>query len=194
MKFDSKHVIPTQFVMFNLTAIIGSAILYRDFEDITLHKMISFVYGILTVFLAIFILTYSPPAMTSTGTPLLPLDDPLAALTSPITPTTAGVESLPSETGTAINIMGAGGNKVVLRTKASTAKLGLSPGQYLLLAASPPSGSEGVPRPRERDPERNDFGSVRARRGRSYVPDGERSRSPDGNRRRTIHFDESTGR
>lgn len=202
MKFDSKHVIPTQFVMFNLTAIIGSAILYRDFEDITLHKMISFVYGILTVFIAIFILTYSPsPPVSSTGTPLLPLDDPIAVLTSPVTPTTAADTIPSSETGTAINIVGASGNKHVLRTKASTAKLGLSPGQYLLLAASPPSSSEGgVSRPRgggaERDVERNDFNSVRARRGRSFAPpESERSHSvEDGGRRRTIHFDDPAGR
>lgn len=207
MKFDSKHVIPTQFVMFNLTAIIGSAILYRDFEDITLHKMISFVYGILTVFLAIFILTYSPehPSSSSTGTPLLPLDldrleDPMS-ITSPITPSTAGAfsgTSLASSNLTAIPIIASSSNnnsKHALRTKASTAKLGISPGQYLLLAASPPQG-EGTPRSRERDPERGDFGSVRARKGRSVVFDavaaagaGERSRSAEGGRRRTIHFD-----
>lgn len=218
MKFDSKHVIPTQFVMFNLTAIIGSAILYRDFEDITLHKMISFVYGILTVFLAIFILTYSPTpdpdgAGSSTGTPLLPLDlnleDPIS-ITSPITPGTAA-DTIASSNLTAIPIVaaavtsGSSGNntnKNVLRTKASTAKLGLSSGQYLLLAASPPQGeptSRARDRDRDRDLERGgghaggggDFGSARARRGRSFALDGnvERSRSADGGRRRTIHFD-----
>ncbi|PVF94040.1 DUF803-domain-containing protein [Serendipita vermifera] len=186
MKFDSKHVIPTQFVMFNLTAIIGSAILYRDFENITLHKMISFMYGILTVFLAIFILTYSAPVPPSTGTPLVSLEDPIAVLTSPITPTTA-TDGLP-ETGTAVNI--GGPNKFVLRTKASTAQLGISPGQYLLLATSPPT-TDGVPR--IRDPERGDFGSTRSRRGRSLAIEQERSRSPDPSRRRTIHFDGAPG-
>ena len=171
---------------FNLTAIIGSAILYRDFENITLHKMISFVYGILTVFAAIFILTYAPP-VDSTGTPLVSLDDPIAVITSPVTPTAHG--GLP-EPGTAVNI--GGGNKFVVRTKASMSNLGISPGQYLLLAASPPAG-EGVARPR--DPERNNYGSTRARRGRSFAGDlVERSRSADGGRRRTIHFDSDTGR
>ncbi|KAG8847882.1 hypothetical protein FRB91_011374 [Serendipita sp. 411] len=190
MKFDSKHVIPTQFVMFNLSAIIGSAILYRDFENITLHKMISFLYGIMTVFLAIFILTYSP-SVDSTGTPLVSLEDPIAILTSPTSPTgaTAATEvAHPSEA--AINI--GGGHKYVLRTRASIANIGISPGQYLLLATSPPTG-EGVPRP-PRDPERNDFGSLRARRGRSVMGGNvERSRSPEGGRRRTIHFDGNVG-
>ncbi|KAG8836228.1 hypothetical protein FRC17_008964 [Serendipita sp. 399] len=183
MKFDSKHVIPTQFVMFNLSAIIGSAILYRDFENITLHKMISFLYGIMTVFLAIFILTYSP-SVDSTGTALVSLDDPIAVLTSPTSPTAATAEIL-AEPGTAVNM--GGGNRYVLRTKASIANIGISPGQYLLLAASPPT-SEGLSRP-PRDPERGDFGSLRARRGRSVMDNVERSRSPDGGRRRTIHFD-----
>jgi hypothetical protein len=167
-----------------LTAIIGSAILYRDFENITLHKMISFMYGILTVFLAIFILTYSAPEPPSTGTPLVSLEDPIAVLTSPITPTTDGLP----ESGTAVNI--GGPNKFVLRTKASTAQLGISPGQYLLLATSPPT-TDGVPR--IRDPERGDFGSTRSRRGRSLAIDPDRSRSPDGSRRRTIHFDGAQG-
>lgn len=201
MRFDSKHVIPTQFVMFvpvskshetsqadkkvssrfNLTAIIGSAILYRDFEDISLHKMISFIYGVLTVFLAIFIFTYSPPVNPS-GTPLVTLDDPIAVLTSPISTATE-----PPEGGTAVNI--AGGNRYVLRTKASTANLGMSPGQYLLLAASPPNG-EGPSR-MARDTERNDFGSLRgSQRRRSMAPEhNNRSQSPNGGRRRTIHFE-----
>jgi len=198
MKFDSKHVIPIQFVMFNLTAIIGSAILYRDFEDITMHKMISFVYGILTVFLAIFILTYSPSTpSTAAGTPLLPLDlnleDPIS-IASPITPATDA--SLASSNLTAIPIASTAGganNKHVLRTKASTAKLGLSPGQYLLLAASPPTGGEAAPR--ARDPERagpGEYGSMRVRRGRSVALEAgvdERARSVDAGRRKTIHFD-----
>ncbi|KAG8900075.1 hypothetical protein FRB99_006268 [Tulasnella sp. 403] len=35
MSFDSKIVVPAQFVLFNLSAIIGSAILYRDFDNIS---------------------------------------------------------------------------------------------------------------------------------------------------------------
>lgn len=189
MKFDSKHVIPTQFVMFNLAAIIGSAILYRDFENITLHKMISFLYGIVTVFFAIFILTYSAP-LSSTSTPLVTLDDPISAITSPISPTTTDDHSAEPHAAAAAAAAAAAvninGNKYVLRTKASTTKLGISPGQYLLLAASPPTG-EGVQRT-ARDVER-DFGSTRSRRRRSIVHEIDRSRSRSRDRRRTIHFE-----
>ena len=31
-RFDATQVIPTQFVLFTLSVIIGSAVLYRDFE------------------------------------------------------------------------------------------------------------------------------------------------------------------
>ncbi|KAK7049641.1 hypothetical protein VNI00_005672 [Paramarasmius palmivorus] len=42
MRFDSKIVIPIQFVLFNLSAIIGSAILYGDFRRATFHQVVTF--------------------------------------------------------------------------------------------------------------------------------------------------------
>lgn len=33
-RFDSTAVIPTQFVLFTLSAITGSAVIYRDFDDL----------------------------------------------------------------------------------------------------------------------------------------------------------------
>lgn len=32
-RFDGVAVIPTQFVLFTISAIIGSAVIYRDFDD-----------------------------------------------------------------------------------------------------------------------------------------------------------------
>ena len=57
MKFDSKVVIPTQFVLFNLSAIVGSAVLYGDFRKATLHQMVTFVYGCGTTFAGVYLLT-----------------------------------------------------------------------------------------------------------------------------------------
>ncbi|KAL1723535.1 magnesium transporter NIPA-domain-containing protein [Schizophyllum commune] len=45
MRFDSKVVIPMQFVLFNLSAIVGSAILYGDFERAKFHQIVTFLYG-----------------------------------------------------------------------------------------------------------------------------------------------------
>ena len=57
MKFDSKVVIPTQFVMFTLSAIVGSAVLYGDFRNATLHQMVTFLYGCGATFAGVFVLT-----------------------------------------------------------------------------------------------------------------------------------------
>ncbi|KAF7983968.1 hypothetical protein HWV62_18402 [Athelia sp. TMB] len=60
-RFDSKVVIPTQFVFFTLSAIIGSAVLYGDFKRATFHQMVTFLYGCAATFLGVFIIAWSPP-------------------------------------------------------------------------------------------------------------------------------------
>lgn len=37
-RFDSTEVIPTQFVLFTISAIIGSAVLYHDFDDMSMDQ------------------------------------------------------------------------------------------------------------------------------------------------------------
>ncbi|KAJ5104774.1 hypothetical protein NUU61_002121 [Penicillium alfredii] len=56
-RFDSTQVIPTQFVLFTLSVIIGSAILYRDFESITAARAAKFVGGCLMTFLGVYFIT-----------------------------------------------------------------------------------------------------------------------------------------
>nr|KIR46354.1 hypothetical protein I312_04407 [Cryptococcus bacillisporus CA1280] len=46
MRFQSKEVIPTQFVFFTLAVIIGSAVLYQEFRDITRSRLINFAFGV----------------------------------------------------------------------------------------------------------------------------------------------------
>lgn len=58
MKFDSKIVIPTQFVLFNLSVITSSAVLYGDFRTATLHQMVTFFYGCGATFAGMFLLTW----------------------------------------------------------------------------------------------------------------------------------------
>jgi magnesium transporter len=55
--FDSTQVIPTQFVMFTLSVIIGSAVLYRDFESTTLQQGVKFVAGCLLTFFGVYLIT-----------------------------------------------------------------------------------------------------------------------------------------
>ena len=59
-RFDSKVVIPINFVLFTLSAIIGSAILYGDFKKAKFHRMLTFLYGCAATFLGVFIIAWSP--------------------------------------------------------------------------------------------------------------------------------------
>jgi hypothetical protein len=56
-RFDSTQVIPVQFVMFTLSVIIGSAVLYRDFEQTTPQRAGKFVWGCLLTFFGVFLIT-----------------------------------------------------------------------------------------------------------------------------------------
>ncbi|KAH9894380.1 DUF803-domain-containing protein [Cubamyces lactineus] len=60
MRFDSKIVVPTQFVMFNLSAIVGSAILYGDFKQARFHQLVTFLYGCGATFAGVFIIAWAP--------------------------------------------------------------------------------------------------------------------------------------
>ncbi|KAF4551020.1 Hypothetical protein D9617_15g043740 [Elsinoe fawcettii] len=56
-RFDSTQVIPTQFVMFTLSVIIGSAILYRDFERRSSEDAVKFFAGCALTFLGVWCIT-----------------------------------------------------------------------------------------------------------------------------------------
>ncbi|KAK0468054.1 magnesium transporter NIPA-domain-containing protein [Desarmillaria tabescens] len=60
MRFDSKIVIPTQFVLFNLSAIVGSALLYGDFQKASFHQIVTFLYGCAATFAGVYIIARSP--------------------------------------------------------------------------------------------------------------------------------------
>lgn len=60
-RFDSTQVIPIQFVIFTLSVIIGSAILYRDFERTTAEQAAKFVGGCLLTFFGVFLITSGRP-------------------------------------------------------------------------------------------------------------------------------------
>ena len=56
-RFASTQVIPIQFVLFTLCVILGSAILYRDFEKTTPEQAGKFVGGCLLTFFGVFLIT-----------------------------------------------------------------------------------------------------------------------------------------
>lgn len=58
-RFDATQVIPTQFVLFTLSVIIGSAILYRDFERTSSDDAGKFVAGCALTFVGVWLITSS---------------------------------------------------------------------------------------------------------------------------------------
>jgi magnesium transporter len=59
-RFNSTQVIPTQFVLFTISVIIGSAVLYRDFESTTAVRAAKFVGGCLLTFCGVYLITSGP--------------------------------------------------------------------------------------------------------------------------------------
>jgi hypothetical protein len=56
-RFDSTEVIPTQFVLFTVSAIIGSAVLYHDFDGMDFEQMSRFMSGCTIEFLGVYLIT-----------------------------------------------------------------------------------------------------------------------------------------
>jgi len=55
--FDATQVIPTQFVLFTISVIIGSTVLFRDFEAATSDRVGKFVGGCLLTFFGVYLIT-----------------------------------------------------------------------------------------------------------------------------------------
>lgn len=87
-RFDSTQVIPIQFVMFTLSVIIGSAVLYRDFERTTTEQAVKFVGGCLLTFFGVFIITSGRPPINDDD------DDDEETIRGSVSVTTAPVESI----------------------------------------------------------------------------------------------------
>lgn len=66
-RFDSTQVIPIQFVTFTLCVIIGSAVLYRDFERTSPTRAAKFVGGCLLTFFGVFLITSGRPRSGDDG-------------------------------------------------------------------------------------------------------------------------------
>ncbi|MCJ1314378.1 hypothetical protein MMC25_008060 [Agyrium rufum] len=56
-RFSSTQVIPTQFVLFTISVILGSAILYRDFESADAERVAKFAGGCILTFSGVYLIT-----------------------------------------------------------------------------------------------------------------------------------------
>ncbi|KAG6890894.1 hypothetical protein C0995_000851 [Termitomyces sp. Mi166 len=133
MRFDSKVVIPVQFVLFTLSAILGSTILYGDFKRAKFHQIVTFSYGCAATFLGVFIIAWAPSSE---------LGDPENGPHSDF----AGVNSGDSPR---LGLHGRSRATLILPSDSRDAPgariqhnnvslLGLSPAQHLLLVHTPP--------------------------------------------------------
>ncbi|KAL6713232.1 hypothetical protein ACLMJK_009353 [Lecanora helva] len=60
-RFDSTQVIPVQFVLFTISVIIGSAVLYRDFQSADASRFAKFFGGCALTFIGVYLITSRRP-------------------------------------------------------------------------------------------------------------------------------------
>lgn len=143
-RFDSKIVIPTQFVLFTLSAVIGSAVLYKDFQRATFHQLVTFTYGCGATFAGVFIIAWANGNnREEVGQPTNEVSRQTGDTGEQIAPngSVRGVPagSLHARSRPALVIPRAARETPVLRNKQSTVSLaGYSPARNLLLVHTPP--------------------------------------------------------
>ncbi|GAA6056380.1 hypothetical protein JCM3770_005980 [Rhodotorula araucariae] len=132
-RFESRVVVPVQYMTFALSTIVGSGILYRDFEGIALPSLVNFVFGCVISGLGVYLLARDPPSSSAAATPTP------STRTAPLTPFSPHVGPHPSLSHHVIKPAGASG-----AGSGRTRKLSLTLGGGYLLAGSP-GGQVGLP-------------------------------------------------
>ncbi|CAA7259538.1 unnamed protein product [Cyclocybe aegerita] len=184
MRFDSKVVIPIQFVLFTLSAIIGSAILYGDFQKAKFHEIVTFLYGCAATFTGVFIIAWSPTDSSAEhSADVIPEEE--AQNTNDATPTNSDGARLGMGTigrrrhATLVLPSGVNGPRETpaLRHKRSgVGVMAISPAQHLLLVHAPPRETPLRDREDNLDIERGGHTPTGRRRTMSwYGSDGQRS-------------------
>ncbi|KAF7352939.1 DUF803 domain membrane protein [Mycena venus] len=155
MRFDGKVVIPIQFVLFTISAIVGSAILYGDFRKANFHQLVTFLYGCAATFAGVFIIAWEPRREgVLDDEPATPIDDPSDQEgqesendDGPLTGST------PVRKRPALVLPHGFKEQQLLNRQSAVSMLTLSPARPLLMVHTPPR--EIPDRFRERDAERD---------------------------------------
>ena len=125
-------VVPTQFVLFNISAIVGSAILYGDFARASFHQIVTFLYGCGATFAGVFIIAWAP-----TTPPEAPEDEEGTIGDAPPSEPEGTVTGLSSRSGSVayrsrVRVLAVDGTPAtpILRNRQSIVSMyGLSPAQ-----------------------------------------------------------------
>ncbi|KAF7301407.1 DUF803 domain membrane protein [Mycena indigotica] len=179
MRFDGKVVIPIQFVLFTISAIVGSAVLYGDFEKATFHQLVTFLYGCAATFTGVFIIAWEPqrePArqeVVSTEGEDQDTDVSESEDESPH-PGTPSRKKRPA----LILPNGFLEEHELLHKPSAVSIMALSPARPLLMVHTPPREIPDRLRDIERDPHTGSLVGSQRRRAISYI--GEDSRSQNG--------------
>jgi len=141
MRFDSKIVIPAQFVLFNLSAILGSAILYGDFKDATFHQLVTFIYGCAATFGGVYLIAKSSGPQEEEPT-VRDLESSTVPQTPEVSLGTVGRRNRH------LAMLDTARCSPSLRRKPSASSLvGFSPAQRLLIVHSPVDDDDFLPSP-----------------------------------------------
>ncbi|KAF9557247.1 DUF803-domain-containing protein [Agrocybe pediades] len=146
MRFDSKVVIPIQFVLFTLSAIIGSAILYGDFRKAKFHQIVTFLYGCAATFAGVFIIAWDPKDTIDTAQ-----DDEIGRGELDSTSNTSQ-QAISEGAHLGMGILGRRNRATLVlpsgltprdtpavrRKRSTVGMMGISPAQHLLLVHTPP--------------------------------------------------------
>lgn len=138
-RFDSKTVIPTQFVLFTLSAVVGSAVLYGDFRRATFHQMVTFLYGCAATFVGVYVIAWGSNSSEgeTDGNTERGSGENDELRSAPGSEGSATVGSVRSRTSI-VTSPKASGEVPVLRNKASTMSgVGYSPLQQVLVHTPP---------------------------------------------------------
>jgi len=196
MRFDSKIVVPTQFVFFNLSAIVGSAILYGDFKRATFHQTVTFLYGCGATFTGVFIITWTQN--TSDEDDAGDQEESVANLEDGVrTPRDVRMGSLARRNRATLvipdGVVSAAATPILRNRQSMVSMIGLSPAQRLLIISSSPH--DDTPRPLPGDFERDVLstpGTISRRRAVSWLGDDATARTASRRIRSTISSRENS--
>ncbi|KAJ7086735.1 magnesium transporter NIPA-domain-containing protein [Mycena epipterygia] len=181
MRFDGKVVIPIQFVLFTMSAIIGSAILYGDFKKATFHQLVTFLYGCAATFTGVFIIAWEPRRDDPEDEPASPTGD-LSDPDGPQPEDDGPLSALGARKRPTLILPSGFREHQLLHKQSAVSMLALSPARPLLMVHTPPREIPDRFRERdaERDPQTPHSGSQR-RRAISYMGDDSRPRTARNN-------------
>lgn len=122
-------VIPIQFVLFTLSAIIGSAILYGDFNKMHLHQFLTFFYGCAATFLGVFIIAWSPSGVGLHHNGGEVDDDGGAESVNGVEGALVNATTSPGNRTRRVTVVSPGGTPILRRKVSSVSLMGISPAQ-----------------------------------------------------------------